>query len=262
MTEFIKRKKRPQLKRKHSSDDELVLGVQFKASGTAQTIVENTSTRVLEVDDNTDSRKVEAKDGEYLGLSNYKEYINKRPDKMTVHAAGGIRPGPLKSQGYVRISSRFDYAPDVCKDYKESGYCGFGDSCKFVHDRSDYKTGWQLEQEWDEQQKKKQERVEYFEVQSEHDSDDDLPFACYICRKDFDTPVMTKCGHYFCEHCALEQYSKSQKCKVCGQNTQGVFNVAKNLIAKIEDKKKRMQQKEQEILLKNQQQEEDQEEEV
>jgi len=30
------------------------------------------------------------------------------------------------------------------------GYCGFGDSCKFLHDRSDYKHGWQLEQEWNE----------------------------------------------------------------------------------------------------------------
>ncbi len=30
------------------------------------------------------------------------------------------------------------------------GYCGFGDSCKFLHDRSDYKHGWQLEREWNE----------------------------------------------------------------------------------------------------------------
>jgi len=46
-----------------------------------------------------------------------------------------------------------DYKPDLCKDYKESGYCGFGDSCKFMHDRGDYKTGWQLDKEWEEQQK-------------------------------------------------------------------------------------------------------------
>ena len=42
---------------------------------------------------------------------------------------------------------RWDYAPDICKDYKETGFCGFGDSCKFMHDRSDYKFGWQLERE-------------------------------------------------------------------------------------------------------------------
>ena len=42
---------------------------------------------------------------------------------------------------------RWDYAPDICKDFKETGFCGFGDSCKFMHDRSDYKFGWQLERE-------------------------------------------------------------------------------------------------------------------
>ncbi|TWW70313.1 RING finger protein 113A [Takifugu flavidus] len=31
-----------------------------------------------------------------------------------------------------------------------SGFCGFGDSCKFLHDRSDYKHGWQIERELEE----------------------------------------------------------------------------------------------------------------
>ncbi len=26
------------------------------------------------------------------------------------------------------------------------GYCGFGDSCIYIHDRGDYKTGWELEE--------------------------------------------------------------------------------------------------------------------
>ena len=47
----------------------------------------------------------------------------------------------------MRATVRWDYAPDICKDYKETGFCGFGDSCKFLHDRSDYKHGWQLERE-------------------------------------------------------------------------------------------------------------------
>ena len=29
----------------------------------------------------------------------------------------------------------------------------YGDTCKFLHDRSDYKAGWQLDREWDEKQK-------------------------------------------------------------------------------------------------------------
>ena len=31
------------------------------------------------------------------------------------------------------------------------GFCGFGDSFKFLHDRSDYKHGWQIEKEWNDQ---------------------------------------------------------------------------------------------------------------
>ena len=61
--------------------------------------------------------------------------------------------GPVKAPVFIRQSVRFDYQPDVCKDYKETGYCGFGDACKFVHDRSDYKSGWQLEKEWEEEEK-------------------------------------------------------------------------------------------------------------
>lgn len=42
--------------------------------------------------------------------------------------------------------------PDICKDYKDTGFCGFGDSCKFMHDRGNYKSGIQMEKEWDEKQ--------------------------------------------------------------------------------------------------------------
>ena len=43
------------------------------------------------------------------------------------------------------MTVRFDYQPDICKDYKETGYCGYGDSCKFIHDRGDYKSGWEID---------------------------------------------------------------------------------------------------------------------
>lgn len=45
----------------------------------------------------------------------------------------------------VVVHTRFDYQPDICKDYKETGFCSYGDSCKFMHDRGDYKSGWELE---------------------------------------------------------------------------------------------------------------------
>ena len=31
------------------------------------------------------------------------------------------------------------------------------------------------------------------------DEEDELPFACFICRQPFNNPVVTKCKHYFCE---------------------------------------------------------------
>ena len=39
---------------------------------------------------------------------------------------------------------------------------------------------------------------------TDEDDEDSLPFACFICRNSFVDPVVTKCKHYFCEHCALK----------------------------------------------------------
>lgn len=77
--------------------------------------------------------------------------------------AFGIRfhstQGPIRAQTWARAISRFDYQPDICKDYKETGFCGYGDSCKFLHDRGDYKSGWQIEQEWAAKEKKKKQAL-------------------------------------------------------------------------------------------------------
>ncbi len=45
--------------------------------------------------------------------------------------------GPLRAPTNMRATVRWDYQPDICKDYKETGFCGYGDNCKFMHDRSD-----------------------------------------------------------------------------------------------------------------------------
>ncbi|KAJ3410591.1 hypothetical protein HDV05_003628 [Chytridiales sp. JEL 0842] len=209
--------------------------VTFAASGTAASIVQDTATRTLDVDgaddnkDDSEVGKVLAGDEAevYQGIHGYKEYVNKKTEKTTQSNAN-------------------HYQMDVCKDYKETGTCTFGDSCIFMHDRTDYKTGWQLDREWEDAQKKKQqeEMNKFMEVQEEEiEEDDDLPFACLICRKDFKDPVVTKCKHYFCESCALKHHSKSGKCFTCGAATHGVFNGARDLKAKIEEKKKRMDEK-------------------
>jgi RING finger protein 113A len=238
-----------------------VLGVAFDSSGTASSISDNTATRTLSVDsDNTPQVQENDNDQVYKGLASYKEYINKKVSNPSQQTANGIRAGPLRTASYLRISSRFDYAPDVCKDYKDSGYCGFGDNCKFMHDRSDYKSGWQLEKEW-QAQKLKNDPNKFIidsddEVSSqEHDSDDDLPFACLLCKGDFKSPIMTLCKHYFCESCALKQYAKTPKCACCGDNTKGVFNQAKLLISKLQAKRKRLE--EQTLLVQQANKEED-----
>jgi RING finger protein 113A len=147
--------------------------------------------------------------------------------------------GPAKAPANLRVISRFDYQPDLCKDYKETGYCGFGDSCKFMHDRGDYKSGWQLEKEWVKVQDGKRSKLhggasQAVDAQVDYrikDEIEDLPWACFICREDFTNPVVTKCGHYFCEQCAIARYAKDTKCAACNQNTSGIFNTAHKMIA-------------------------------
>ena len=161
--------------------------------------------------------------------------------------------GPVKSSTNVRTITVTDFAPDVCKDYKQTGFCGFGDSCKFLHAREDYKQGWELDRDWEIGTKGK--RVQGKTVASANrskgvgrdDEDDegileDIPFACIICKQPYQNPIVTKCGHYFCEACALKRYRQNPACAACGASTGGVFNVARKLttlLAKKEERAKR-----------------------
>ncbi|KAJ3045665.1 hypothetical protein HDV00_007791 [Rhizophlyctis rosea] len=249
-----------------SSDDVTgsSLQVSFAASGTAASLSKDMATRTLDVDGVEDEPKPKVLAGDeaetastvYKGLNNYTEYVNRRTDNTTQSNASRIRAGPLRGQTNVRISCRFDYQPDICKDYKETGYCGYGDSCIFMHDRGDYKTGWQLDKEWEEKQKEAHDPNKYLvesdQEEEEEESDDDMPFACMICRQEFKDPIVTKCKHYFCERCALKHSAKSPKCFVCGAATMGIFAPAKELKAKLAEKKRRMEEREAAIRAENQ----------
>lgn len=68
------------------------------------------------------------------------------------------------------------------------------------------------------------------------DSDEDIPFACLICRKPYTDPVVTRCGHYYCSTCAIKRYAKTPKCLACGAPTGGIFNRADKVIAKMKKK--------------------------
>lgn len=163
--------------------------------------------------------------------------------------------GPTKqslSLANVRKISNVDYNPEICKDYKETGYCGFGDTCIFIHDRSNYKEGWQIEKEWNELQKRKEERklreMEGLSDHSEHsddsvtssDSESGLPFSCHICRlawtESSSEPIETRCGHFFCESCISQRYKTQVSCPICHEPLYGIFNRAKIIIERFLNK--------------------------
>jgi RING finger protein 113A len=53
---------------------------------------------------------------------------------------------------------------------------------------------------------------------------------------------MSSCKHYFCEACAIKHHRKSPKCFACGLPTGGIFNVAYDIIKKVEEKQKRIEE--------------------
>ncbi|KIJ34248.1 hypothetical protein M422DRAFT_35191 [Sphaerobolus stellatus SS14] len=98
---------------------------------------------------------------------------------------------------------------------------GFGDTCKFSYDRGTHLTGWQL----DKLAADSKGNVAN-DVESDIDSDEDIPFVCLICRKPCTDPVVTGCGHYFC--------------------SSWIFNRADKIIAKMNEKRKSKEMAEEE----------------
>lgn len=179
-------------------------------------------------------------------------FIRKNPNGPTTSV------GPIKAPTNIRTTTITDFAPDVCKDYKQTGYCGFGQNCKFVHDRSDYKQGWQLDREWENVAKGKKvggtvvANINKSWVEEQEDEEDamleDIPFACIICKGPYMEPVVTRCGHYFCQTCALKRYKKDPSCAACGSGTNGVFNSAKKLEKLLDKKRERAAKRKQEAI--------------
>ena len=170
---------------------------------------ENTvAIREIDTDMDRDQRKIEERREEvhkelegkeddkiYRGLNNYAEYV---PKKEPVQGKRLATKGPIRAPTNIRTTVRWDYEPDTCKDWRETGICGFGLSCKFAHDRGDYKFGWQLERDFEEKQ-----RAREYGEEIEEESDDDkyvinssdeeaLPRKCPLCRKSFTSPVVTR----------------------------------------------------------------------
>ena len=65
--------------------------------------------------------------------------------------------------------------------------------------------------------------------------DGGFPEECPICEGAFSDPVVTKCKHYFCDACAIQNYSSDANCFVCGTATDGIFNAARDLIKHLKE---------------------------
>ena len=214
-----------------------------KSTPDAKTLLGTTRPRPTKADNNNDEPSTT--DGTYKGTANYQTYIQKNPN------APSRTVGPVKAPTNIRTITVTDFAPDVCKDYKQTGFCGFGDSCKFLHAREDYKQGWELDKEWEKVGNKNKKTTTNQPpatakslAEAEDSSEEDaalegIPFACIICKNPYKDPIVTKCGHYFCEGCALGRYRKNPSCAACGAGTGGVFNGAKGLRRILERKRER-----------------------
>jgi RING finger protein 113A len=152
------------------------------------------------------------------------------------------------------VQSTMDHKADLCKDYFQFGFCRWGDECIFVHDRSEWKSGNQLDQEYQKsvaQGKLDEENIKILKVPEE----DKLPLLCSLCGKDFpklddfnidkkssldtsgslpaDTQtrlngmVHTVCKHFFHKNCAMQRFAQgNHSCEICGTETKGRFTPA------------------------------------
>ncbi|POW21740.1 hypothetical protein PSHT_02055 [Puccinia striiformis] len=216
------------------------VGVAYQAQGSARQQAEESYQNRSKRSGSSD-RKLDKDADDEPGPDN-KTYVGTSKSKYQL-PKGSQKYGPIKGgPNNIKTITVVDYQPDVCKDYKETGYCGFGDTCKFLHDRGDYiMHGWQLDDAFNSRNNKTG------PVESEEE--EEVPFACLICRQPFTDPIVTKCQHYFCSGCAIKRFAKTPKCFACGTPTGGIFNKASRIIEKMKAKQERIQRQKEERRL-------------
>jgi RING finger protein 113A len=61
--------------------------------------------------------------GVYKGLNSYTKFSRAvEPAELGGIAKRSGTQGPIRAPAFIRTTSRFDYQPNICKDYKETGF--------------------------------------------------------------------------------------------------------------------------------------------
>lgn len=92
----------------------------YSASNSASSLIKDTATRTIDVDGTSIPESSKINDGFYHGQQSYTHTTSKNI-KATQSSAGSLKGGVLYAPTNVRLTTRFDYNADVCKDYKETG---------------------------------------------------------------------------------------------------------------------------------------------
>lgn len=155
---------------------------------------------------------------------------NKRDSSVALSMKGHVSKSSnqIAQPSNIRTTMLTDYQPDVCKDYQKTGYCGYGDSCKFLHIRDDFEGNWKVQKDWEIQsgEEEKHDQEGGTKLLGGLKDIKDAESKCHICWKDYKSPVVTDCGHYFCSSCFAKRVREDPKCPICDADTHGVAKAA------------------------------------
>lgn len=149
-----------------------------------------------------------------------------RTEHVTEIPAKSLTLKPLAEN--IRTSTITDFAPDLCKDFLQTGYCGYGDTCKFLHVRDELRQSKPIQKDWELVAKGKV-SSNHASMGTIHGSEENSSKAntCFICKKVYVHPVKTNCGHIYCKECFMKRCEKVKSCITCGKDTGGIMIPAK-----------------------------------